>query len=171
MVRDCRKKRTVTKMGPGPDIGIRYRDRVPMRGRFSLMQSNCNQVAEISFGLDALDAGPGCAVTEEDQGWDACDAKVSDNLRLLVDIDKAKFDYFGQIIGQAIQPVEDSLAGGTPVRPEAEQHRFGGLCYLCGIILAGYGQKDLIHVHNGAFPFAGQRSGWPHYRGKICSGP
>jgi len=142
-----------------------------MRGSFSLMQSDCNQVAEISFSLDALDAGPGCSVAQEDESRDAGDPEIGDDLRFQVDIDQAEFNRTRQVIGQTIQAVEDGLAGGTSVRPEAEQHGFGRFLHLRGIILTGYGEKNLIHVHNGAFPFAGQRSGWPHYRGKICSGP
>ena len=156
MVRDCRKKRLVPKKGPGPDIGFRYRDRVPFSHS---MQSDCDQVAEVFFSLDTLDAGPGCAVAKEDQSWDAGDAQISDDLRLLVDIDQAELDCLGQVISQTIQAVENGLAGRTPVCPEAEQHRLGGLLHLDGIILPRNGEKYLIHMHVGAFPFAKKRSG------------
>jgi len=123
------------------------------------MQSDCDQVAEVSFSLNALDAGPGCTVAKEDQGRDAGDAQISDDLRLLVDIDQAELDCLGQVISQTIQAVENGLAGRTPVCPEAEQHRLGGLLHLDGIVVAGYGQKKRIHVQHGALPFAKQRSG------------
>src|ERR1700730_4662996 len=95
--------------------------------RDSLSQVAVQKCRKLGFGYGADLLRLDRAVLEENQRRDAADTELGRCLRVLVDVDLGDLDAIVVLAGDLIEDRGDHLARTTPLGPEVQQHRLGGL--------------------------------------------